>query len=102
MRQQPQPFAQQSVDLGGTETITDRLQTLRIGAAENAIVERFESDTFLRELALGVLMAVQAQLGIERKVATELEEKRPKVAVDRVDVDRKSTRLNSSHLGISY
>jgi len=63
VRQQLQPFARQGVDLGGGKAVADRLQTLRLGTAENAIVERFESDAFLRELALGVFRAVQAQLG---------------------------------------
>jgi hypothetical protein len=40
----------------------------------------------LRELALGVFMAVQAQFGIEGKVTAELEKERPEVAIDRVDV----------------
>jgi hypothetical protein len=86
VRQQPQPFAQQGVDLGGGKTVADRLETFGIGALQDAVVERFESDTFLRELALGMFMAVQAQLGIERKVAAELEKERPEVAIDGVDV----------------
>jgi len=62
------------------------MQALGIGAAENAIVERLEDDALLRKLPLGVFVTVQAQLGIERKVAAELEEERPEIAVDRIDV----------------
>src|SRR6266849_4093881 len=86
VRQQPQPFAQQGVDLGSGEPVADRLQTLRLGAAENAVVERLEGDTLLRELALGVFVAVQAKLGIKRKVAAELEEERSEVPIDRINV----------------
>jgi hypothetical protein len=46
MRHQPQPFAQQPIDFGGGQPITDRLQALGIGAAENPVVERFERDAF--------------------------------------------------------
>ena len=86
MGKQPQPFAQQGVDLGSRKVIADGLQTLRIGAAQDAVVERLKGDAFARELALGIFVAVQAELGIERKVAAELEEEWPEVAVDGVDV----------------
>jgi hypothetical protein len=48
-----------------------------IGATEHAIVECLECNAFPRELALGVFVAVEAQLGVERKIAAELEEERP-------------------------
>src|SRR3984893_16607776 len=86
MRQQAQPLAQKAVDLLRREAVTDFLQLRGSGTAEHAIVERLEGDAFLRELALGVFMAVQAELGIERKVAAELEEERTEIAVDRIDV----------------
>jgi hypothetical protein len=86
MRQEPQPFAQQRVDLAGRKALADRLQPLGIGASEDAVVEGFEGDALLPELALGVFVAVQAQLGIERKVAAEFEEERSEIPVDGVDV----------------
>ena len=86
MRQLAQPLAQKAVDPLRREAVTDLLQSRRSGTAEQAIVERLEGDAFLRELALGVFMAVQAELGIERKIAAELEEERTEIAVDCIDV----------------
>src|SRR5258708_31502938 len=86
MREQTQPLAQKAVDLLRRQAIADLLHPLRLGAAEDAIVERLESDAFLGELPLGVFVAVQAELGIEREVGAELEEERAEVAVHRVDV----------------
>ena len=86
VRQKPQPFAQQCVDLGGREALADLLQALGIGAVQDAIVERLKSDALPGELALGVFVAVQAELGVERKVAAELQEKWPEVAVDGINV----------------
>jgi hypothetical protein len=40
------------------------LQALGRGATQDTIVERLERDAFARELALGVFVAVEAQLGI--------------------------------------
>src|SRR5207342_2739657 len=57
-----------------------------LGATQDAIVERLKRDAFACELALGVFVTVQAQLGIEWKVGAELEEERSEVAVHRIDV----------------
>jgi hypothetical protein len=53
----------------------DRLQVLGIGTLR-AVVGRLERDAVPR--MLGVLMAVQAELGVEWEVALELEDKRSK------------------------
>jgi hypothetical protein len=84
--QQTQPLAQQGVDLLCREAIADLLQPRGIGAAQDPIVERREGDAFARQLPLGVFVPIQVQLGIERKVAAELEEERAEVAIHRVDV----------------
>ena len=86
MGQQAQPLAQQGIDLLRREAVADLLQAFRVGAAQDAVVERLERNALPGELAFGVFVAVQAQLGIERKVAAELEEERPEIAVERVDV----------------
>jgi hypothetical protein len=86
MRQEPQPFPQQGIDFGSREVVTDLLQALGIGTRENAVVERLKRDAFLRKLALGVFVTVQAELGIEGKVAAELEKEWPKIPIERVDV----------------
>jgi len=67
MGQQAQPFAQQGIDLACREAVADLLQAFGVGAVQDAVVERLERDTFLGELAFGVFVAVQAQLGIEGK-----------------------------------
>ena len=86
VRNEPQPLAQQAIDPGGREAVADFLQARRIGAAEDAVVERLERDPFARELVLGIFVAVEAEFRVERKVAAEFEEERPKIAVDGVDV----------------
>lgn len=86
MWQQAQPLAQKAVDLLRREAVADPLQSRGRRTAEHAIVERFEGDAFLNELLLSVFMAVQVELGIERKVAAELEEEWTEIAVERVDV----------------
>src|SRR6267378_1895912 len=86
MREQTQPLAQKAIDLLRAKAIADPLQTQGVGAAQNAIVERLEGDAFPRELPLGVFVAVQAELGVERKVAAELEEEWPEVAIDGINV----------------
>jgi hypothetical protein len=68
------------------EVVADLLEALGIGAAQNAIVERLEGDVFASQLPLGVFVAIDAKLGIERKVGAELQEERPEVTVYRIDV----------------
>src|SRR6201988_2481114 len=86
MRQEPQPFAQQCIDLGGGKSVANRLQALGVGTLPDAVVEGLEGDAFLCELTLGVFMPVEAELGIERKVAAELEKERSKISIDGIDV----------------
>jgi len=61
------------------------LQLLGIGAAQDAIVERLKGNTFTCQLPLGVFMAVEVKLGIERKVGAELDKERAEVAIDPID-----------------
>src|SRR6202035_1613318 len=86
VREQAQPFAQKAVDLLRREAVADLLQPRGGGTTKHAIVQRLEGDAFLHELALSVFMAVEVELGIERKVTAELEEERTEIVVDRVDV----------------
>jgi hypothetical protein len=55
-------------------------------AGENAVVQRFEGDAFLCELALEVLVAVDAQLGVVGEVRTVLQKERPEVLIHAVEV----------------
>ena len=71
MRQTAQPLAQQSVDPGRRQAVADRLQALRIGTGLDAVVERLESNALLGELLLGVLVTVQAELGVGKNLTLE-------------------------------
>ena len=62
------------------------LQLLGIGAAQDAVVERFEDDPFARQLPLGIFVPVDAELGVERKIGAELDKERAELAVDSVNV----------------
>ena len=64
VRQPRQPLARQGVNARGRELAADRLQPLRVGAAEQAVVERLEADALPLQLALDVLVPVEAQLGV--------------------------------------
>ena len=57
------------------------LHPLGVGAGHDAVVQRLERDPPLRELALDILVSVQAQLGIVGKVGAELQEERAEVLV---------------------
>jgi hypothetical protein len=57
-----------------------------MGLIEDAVVECLEGNASVGELAFGILMAIEAQLGIERKIAAELQEERAEIPVQRIDV----------------
>ena len=76
MRQPGQPLAEQRVDLGGAQAVADRLQGGRVIDGGEGVVQRGEADPGLGGLPFGPLVAVDAQLGVEREVAAELEEER--------------------------
>jgi hypothetical protein len=73
-----QPLAQQGVDLGGGQAVSQLLQALGVGAAQDAVVEGLEGDALLGQLPLDVLVAVDAELGVVREVGAELQEEGPK------------------------
>src|SRR3954468_10619561 len=64
----------------------DGLQSLRIVAAQNAIVERFESDALLTQLALEPLMAIEAKLGVVGEIRAELEKEGAEIPILAVEV----------------
>ena len=78
MRQPGQPLARQRVDAPGRDLRAELLQALRVGATEDAVVERLEGDAFLGELALDVLVAVDAELGVIGKARKDLRRNGPK------------------------
>jgi hypothetical protein len=68
------------------EPIANRLQALGVGTRQDAVIEGLEGNVFLCELTLGVFVPVKAELGIERKVAAELQKERSKIPIDGIDV----------------
>ena len=86
VRQALEPLAQQVVDPLRGQRVGEFLRQRRVGAGQEAVVERLEGDAALGELALDVLVAVDAQPRGVREVRGELEEQRPEVVVDQVEV----------------
>lgn len=86
VRQAGQPLAQQRIDRLGAEPVADLLQGGHVGDGGEAVAQRREGGTGLGGLALGPVVAVDAQLGGVGEVPGELQEERPEVAVDAVEV----------------
>ena len=86
VRQPSQPLAQQRVDLLGRQAVGQPLHRRGVRATQDAVVERLEPDAPLRQLPLQILVPVDAQLRVVGEVRTELQEERPEVVVDRVEV----------------
>jgi hypothetical protein len=81
VRQDRQPLAQQRLDLGRAELVADRLQPRWAGDRGERVVQRGEADPGFGGLALGPVVAVDAQLGVVGEVGAELEEERAEVVV---------------------
>ena len=62
MRQPPQPFAQQTIDLPRREFVAQPLHQLGIGTRLDAIVQRLEPHSALGQLSLEILVTVDAEL----------------------------------------
>src|SRR5450755_2509758 len=86
MRQAPQPLAQKPIDFFRRQAVAQPLRQLRIGAGLDAVVERLEGDPALGQLALEVLVAVDAELGVIGKIGAELQEERSEVLIDAVEI----------------
>ena len=54
--------------------VTDALETLGLVTGDEAVVQRLVLDSLLTQLTLGILVAVQTQLGGVGKIGAELEE----------------------------
>jgi hypothetical protein len=81
VRQPGQPLAQQRIDLLFSEPVADRLQRYRIIDGGEPVVQRLECDAGLGGLALRPVVAVDAQLGVVRKIRAKLEEERAEIVV---------------------
>jgi hypothetical protein len=89
MRQVTQPpLARQSIILLGTQSFTDFLQPLGTGIGGHPVVQGLVGETGLTQLALQIFMPVNAQLGVVREGATELQEARTEVLINAMEVER--------------
>src|SRR3954452_4193992 len=86
VRQETQPLAQKTIDLFCRQPVADFLQPLGIDTTQDTVVEGLELDALPYKLALGIFVAVKTKLGVERKVAAELEKERTKIAIECIDV----------------
>jgi len=86
MRQAAEPLAQELIDLGGRQAIAQPLRQLGVGTGLDAVVERFEWNAALGQLAFEVFVAVDGKLGVVREVGAELQKERAEVLVDGVEV----------------
>ena len=86
MRQASQPFAQQSIDLVRRQLVAQPLHQLGVGTRLDAVVQRLERHPTLGKLALEILVAIDAELGIVGKVGAELQEERPEVFIDAIEI----------------
>ena len=85
--QNRQPLAQQRLDVARAEAVADPLQCRHVIHGGEPVVQRLKADAGLGGLPLGPLVAVDAQLGGEREVRAELDEERPEVFIDAVEVE---------------
>ena len=77
MGQTAEPFAQEAVDLLGRQPVADRLGLLRVGAGQDAVVERLEVDALSSQLPLEILVAVDAEPSRVREIGNEPGRRRP-------------------------
>src|SRR5579875_125555 len=103
VRQETKPLAEEGLALGAGEPVAEGLQASRIGTRQDAIVEGLVSDTLLFPLALHVLVPVQAEFGVVRKVGKELQEEGAEVAVHTVEIVmiHQSRGLNDAGIDLS-
>src|SRR5262245_53236860 len=86
MWQSAQPLAQQPLDLLRREPIGQPLEQSGGCKRIDAVDEGLELNTALGKLALQVLMTVDAELSVVRKVRAELQKERPEVFVDPIEI----------------
>ena len=73
-------------NLLGAESVADRLQTSRVRARLETVVEGFISNAFFVELTFGPFMAVDADLYAVRRITAHLDKRRSEVIVDQIEI----------------
>jgi hypothetical protein len=102
LRQPCQPFAQQGVDTFGSETIGQGLGALGMGTTAQPVGQGLESDAFLGELAVDVLMTIEAEPATVGEVGAELQEEQAEIGVHGVDVVLVDQRRGADDPGIRF
>src|SRR5215207_98852 len=86
MGQFAQPLAKERVDFPGAQALADPLRQREVLTPEQTVVARLKGDSALGQLALEVLVPVDAELRGIGKVRAELEEEGAEVLIDAVEV----------------
>src|SRR2546428_14101416 len=86
MWQSPEPLPKQCIDVRGGKLVADSLELDRVLARQDPVVEGLEAYLPVLELPFHVLVSVDAELCVVRKVRTELQEERPEIAIQCVEV----------------
>jgi len=80
------PATEEALHVARRQAARDRGQRLGVVGRAEAVVERLEADAGLLRLALGPLVAVEADPDGKRRVGHRLDERRPPVPVAQVEV----------------
>jgi hypothetical protein len=86
LRQHRHPAAEESLDIGGAELVTDLLHRGGIGGIEQAVIEGSERYTPFLKLALDPLMSIKPDPAGERSIGAELDKRRTKIPVEDIEV----------------
>ena len=105
VREALEPFPRHPLDLGFIEGVQDLLQLLGRLTAEDPVVQGLIGDPFLVQLPLRVLMAVETDTRRVREIPRELDEERPEILVNEVEIiliahDRRSAQPRKGLAGL--
>ena len=84
-----------------SQAVADRLQPVHVVDGSEAVVQRLKADPRLGGLALGPLVAVNADFGGEREIGAELDKERTEVGVHAVEVEEVNERCRPHQPGVA-
>src|SRR5579859_7143577 len=87
MRQARQPLAQEGINFIGAQAIADGLGFFEVSAGKQSVVQGFKSDAPLGQLALEILMTIDAELGGIGEIGAELDEEGAEVLVAAIEIE---------------
>jgi hypothetical protein len=86
LRQHRHPAAEESLDVGSAELVTDLLHRGGIGGIEQAVIEGSERYTPFLKLALDPLMSIKPDPAGERGIGAQLDKRGAKIPVEDIEV----------------